>query len=104
MSNSDSYSEDSNDESNENKSLRFYDLQFEIERLITDNKKMNIDEIRGATIILSYISEYLYDLYFQKRVPFCRRVLVKTIEEIYEISYQELDHLERKQLTRRKSI
>lgn len=51
------------------------------------------EQLKGAEVILSCISNVMNDLWFTQHIEYDRKALVKTLEELWEISI-ELAHRE----------
>jgi hypothetical protein len=64
-------------------SIRMYGIQARIEDMMREMPK---DELRGAHMVLSVLSQRLCKMFFDDHIAFDRRALVKTIEELWEIS------------------
>ena len=64
-------------------SIRMYGIQARIEDMM---RTMSKDELLGAHIVLSILSHRLCEMFFDEHIAFDRRALVKTIEELWEIS------------------
>jgi len=64
-------------------SIRMYGIQASIEDMM---RTMPKDELLGAHMVLSILSHRLCKMFFDDHIAFDRRALVKTIEELWEIS------------------
>ena len=64
-------------------SIRMYGIQARIEDMMREMPK---DELLGAHMVLSVLSHRLCKMFFDDHIAFDRRALVKTIEELWEIS------------------
>jgi hypothetical protein len=64
-------------------SIRMHGIQSRIETMM---HTMSKDELLGAHKVLSVLSIRLTALLFDEQVMFNRRALVKTLEELWEIS------------------
>jgi len=64
-------------------SIRMYGIQARIEDMM---RSMSKDELHGAHMVLSVLSHRLCKMFFDQHIAFDRRALVKTIEELWEIS------------------
>jgi hypothetical protein len=64
-------------------SIRMYGIQARIEDMM---RTMSKDELLGAHMVLSVLSQRLCKMFFDEHIAFDRRALVKTIEELWEIS------------------
>jgi hypothetical protein len=64
-------------------SIRMYGIQARIEDAM---RAMPKDELLGAHMVLSILSHRLCKMLFDDHIAFDRRALVKTIEELWEIS------------------
>jgi len=64
-------------------SIRMYGIQAHVEDIMRDMSK---DELLGAHMVLSVLSHRLGKMFFDDHIEFDRRALVKTIEELWEIS------------------
>ena len=64
-------------------SIRMYGIQATIEDMM---RTMSKEELLGAHMVLSVLSHRLCKIFFDDRIPFDRKALVKTIEELWEIS------------------
>ena len=67
----------------ENGSIRMYGIQARVEDMMHG---MPREELIGAHKVLSVLSHHLSKMLFDDRIAFNRRALVKTIEELWEIS------------------
>jgi hypothetical protein len=54
---------------------------------------MTMEELRGASLVFSLLSDHMQDLWFVQRVAYNRRALVKTLGDLYEISEERLQHM-----------
>ena len=64
-------------------SIRMYGIQARVEDMM---REMSKEELLGAHMVLSVLSARLGKIWFEDRIPFDRKALVKTIEELFEIS------------------
>jgi len=64
-------------------SIRMYGIQARVEDMM---REMSKDELLGAHMVLSVLSHRLCKIFFDDRILFDRKALVKTIEELWEIS------------------
>ena len=64
-------------------SIRMYGIQARIEDAM---REMSKEELLGAHMVLSVLSHRLCKMFFDDHIAFDRRALVKTIEELWEIS------------------
>lgn len=64
-------------------SIRMYGIQARIEDMM---REMSKEELLGAHMVLSVLSHRLCKIFFDDHIAFDRRALVKTIEELWEIS------------------
>jgi hypothetical protein len=53
---------------------------------------MKEDELKGAEDVLSVLHSYLYRTHFQEQKEIDVKALVKTVEELWEISAEILHH------------
>ena len=79
-------------------SLRYYDL---LHKVHTALYKMNKDEANGANNVLDILNNYLYDLHFEQQKEIDARALVKSIEEMWEVSCDVFSHLNPKAFNER---
>jgi hypothetical protein len=63
--------------------IRMYGIRARIEDMMHE---MSRDELLGAHMVLSVLSHRLCKMFFDDHIAFDRRALVKTIEELWEIS------------------
>jgi hypothetical protein len=56
---------------------------------------MTVEQLRGASLALSLLSDHMHDRWFVQRDPFDPRALVRILGELYEMSAERLVHLER---------
>ena len=59
---------------------------------------MTLEELRGASLALSLLSDHMHDIWFVQQSPFDSRALVKILGELYEMSGERLAHLQRTQV------
>jgi len=64
-------------------SIRMYGIQARVEDMM---REMSKDELLGAHMVLSVLSHRLCKIFFEEHISFDRKALVKTIEELWEIS------------------
>lgn len=68
--------------------LRYYHLQ---EKLVDIFKQLpNNEEREAAYIVFSYLSQYLWELWFDHKFPIQPRTLIKTLDDTSE---QMMEHL-----------
>jgi len=66
-------------------SIRMYGIQARVEDMM---REMSKEELHGAHMVLGVLSARLGKIWFEDRIPFDRKALVKTIEELFEISWE----------------
>ena len=59
----------------------------------TDN--FTKEQLEGAIHMMEYISGYMNYIHFEKKTVFCRKALVKTLEEIYENLAEHYHHFDK---------
>ena len=57
---------------------------------------MTVEELRGASLALSLLSDHMHDRWFVQQSPFDSRALVKILGELSEMSMERLVHLQRR--------
>ncbi len=66
---------------------------WEVQQTIEDRlRSMKEDELKGAEDVLSVLHSYLYRTHFQEQKEIDVKALVKTVEELWEISAERLYH------------
>lgn len=66
---------------------------WEVQHAITDRLQvMTKEEVMGAEEVLSILHSYLYRTHFQDQTPIDVKALVKTVEELWEISGEILHY------------
>jgi len=69
--------------------IRIWEVQYAIEDRL---RTMKEDELKGAEDVLSVLHSYLYRTHFQEQKEIDVKALVKTVEELWEISAEILHH------------
>lgn len=69
--------------------IRIWEVQHAIEDRLRNMKE---DELKGANAVLSVLHSYLYHTHFQEQKEIDVKALVKTVEELWEISGERLYH------------
>lgn len=69
--------------------VRIWDIQHAIENRM---RSMTKDELAGACDVLTMLHVYLYRTHFQEQKEIDIKALVKTVEELWEISGEILHH------------
>ena len=57
---------------------------------------MTVEELRGASLALSLLSDHMHDRWFVQQDPFDPRALVKILGDLSEMSGERLVHLQRR--------
>jgi len=55
---------------------------------------MTLEELRGASLALSLLSDHMHDIWFVQQSPFDSRALVRILGELYEMSGERLIYLQ----------
>ena len=72
--------------------IRLYGMLFGSLRGTDDFTK---EQLEGALHMMSYISGYMNHIHFETKTVFCRKSLVKTLEEIYENLEEHYHHFDK---------
>ena len=72
--------------------IRLYGMLFGSLRGTDDFTK---EQLEGAIHMMEYISGYMNYIHFEKKTVFCRKALVKTLEEIYENLAEHYNHFDK---------
>jgi hypothetical protein len=67
--------------------IRYYNI---LNKLSDEIYQMTINEAKGAQIVLSILHNNLYKIHFEYKEQINIKALVKTIEELYEVSYEKI--------------
>ena len=72
--------------------IRLYGMLFGSLRGTDDFTK---EQLEGALHMMGYISGYMNHIHFETKTVFCRKALVKTLEEIYENLAEHYYHFDK---------
>ena len=82
-------------------SIRYYDLLHNVQNALY---KMNKNEANGANRVLALLNNYLYDLHFEQKKEIDVKALVKSIEEMWEVSMDIFSHLDPEEFNKRHTV
>lgn len=69
--------------------IRYYEL---MQKVFEEMDTMTGAEVRGATKVMSIITDYFWDLHFSKKQELDQKAFVKTIDEIRDNLFDMMYH------------